>query len=214
MAEPIRHFYAHPPVIERAISVRGVISPERYEKGFPSWQKMVKSEFPDHEEISHWKLNVKHQGLETEGAMPIFDPKDAEVTIQHRFWRRNNTGKRSWCLQVRPDRLVVNLVRHGEDGHKFEELSSLLNEWLPKWNEHFEVEKIYGTFVEYVNMLSARVTPQFIEKGGGINVGKAFRLFAEVPIPHQGLIPPYDCKMTVICDRDLPCYLAIQLFGS
>ena len=209
---PSRKFYANPPVIERAISVHGAIDLERYEKAFASWEERIKSAFPDHETISQWTLNIKHDPKE--GGLPVFDPNLAEVSVQHRFWRHNKAGKRAWCLQVRSDRLVVNLVRHGDDGHKFEELSSVLAEWLPRWNEHFQVEKIPGTQVEYVNVLSARVTPQFIEPGGGINVGKAFRLFSNVPMAHEGVIPPYDCKMTVVCDKKMPCYLFIHLFGS
>lgn len=211
MAEMVgRKFYESPPVVERAVSIFATIDPETYEKQIPAWEALMRDPFPDYEPVTQWKLNVKQQ---QDGA-PIFDPSSAEIIIHHRFWRKSPQGKRRWCIQVRPERLTVNLVRVDDDGRKFEEISDVIASWLPRWVETFKVDKLHGVKIEYVNVISARVTPQFVTKEGGIRISDVFRLFSGVPMVHEGLAPPYECQMTIVCDKKLPCYLTVHVFGS
>ncbi len=202
-----RHVYRSPPVVERAISVAGEIDAVRYETRIEQWREIVSAEFPEYDPVPQWTLNLKQ-----ENGVPLFDSSPPEVHILHRYWRKSRGGKRAWCIQIRPNLISVNLLREPHDSHRFEEIAAVLAEWLPRWQQHFEVVPIRGVTIEYVNVISHETTPQFATPRA-VDISKAFALFSSVPIPNYGLKPPYNCEITLICDKDMPCDLNIHVAG-
>ena len=176
---PKRVIYKNPPVVERAVSVVGTIDPSVYEKNMPTWQGLVAEEFPIYEPFTEWRLDIKQQP----DGPPVMNQEDAEVHVIHRFWKTNDAGRKVCCVQLREDQLTVNLLREGEDGHRFDDMATVLAKWLPKWVDHFGVNNLHGTRIEYVNVISSLITPQFIDKKGGIEIAKAFLVFSGLPIP-------------------------------
>jgi hypothetical protein len=202
--QPIK--YKKPPIIERVVSVVGSVVLDNFYAKFEGWKEIIQPHFPDYDPIKEWKLN-----LEMKNGVPNLTDAPPEVHVTHRFWRRNQRGERFMSMRILPNQLTLNLHREGDNPHDFRELLAQLKEWLPQWLAHFSVKGCMAVSLDYINVISAFNTPQFINPNGSINVGQALVVFAGVPNPHFGIIQPYDCQMGLMIDPDRPAVFALRV---
>jgi len=105
------------------------------------------------------------------------------------------------------------LHREGSVPHRYSELRAEFERWLPRWMSHFSVSGCSRVQLEYVNLLSAKVTPQFTDDKGGLMIGRVLKVFAGIPTHHQGIIPPYDCQMGLRIDAKKPAAFHLRVRG-
>lgn len=198
-SEPvIKLRYKKPPIVERVATVTGNFSDSPVDLFFSrieSWKDIVRKEFPIHDPLTEWLLNVAERN-----GVPLFDEAEPEVQITHRFSRRNEHGQRLWSMRCPPDRLTLNL--HAEDNipHDFEELYGAVKDWLPRWADHFGVTTFSRVQLDYVNLLGPRTTPDFVARDGGIQVQRLLEVFGKIPGKHKSIIAPYDCKVGLLIE--------------
>jgi len=203
---PARIKYKRPPIIERIIGVYHEIPPDVFNLRLPEWVEKISKTYsrPDH--LAEWEIEI-----EDRNGVPIVKTLQPRAKIIHLFWKPHPKGEKVFGMRLRPDRLVFHLRREGEDPHEFEELYAEAKEWLHLWAAHFGVGAVSGITLEYVNILSHRLTPQFIGAGGGIQVGEALTIFTNIPGKHKGLTNPYECKVRLLIDPDKPCHLDVKV---
>lgn len=200
--------YKRPPVIERVLSVTANITQETFFSRFEGWKAIIQDHFPDYDPVKDWRLHIKsHEG------MPVLTDQQPELVITHRFWRRTKQGKRYFSMRLLPSELTLNLHPESENPHSFEELNAELASWLPQWMSHFDVQECSSVRLGYINMISNATTPQFVDQTGRVQVGRVLRVFAGVPSPNLGIIPPYDCQMGLLIDAERPAVFALRVFG-
>jgi len=171
MPEKIR--YKNPPIVERIIGVYHQIPQDEFEKRLPSWVDKIRSHFPMQEGISEWMINIQEKN-----GVPIVSSLVPKASIIHLYWQKHPKNLRIHGMRLRPDRLVFHLKREEKNAHDFDELMPHMERWLPLWAEHFGINEIEGTTVEYVNILDGNITPQFADQNG-VRVGEALNVFAK-----------------------------------
>lgn len=201
--------YKRPPILERVLTVTADVSPENFFGRFERWKDVIRETFPEYEPINDWKLNIETR----EDGTPLLTHVQPELEITHRFWRRNNTGKRFMSMRIAPNQLSLNLNRDSEDCHLFNELYDEYSKWLPQWMTHFGATGCANVTLNYVNLISCDTTPQFVDASGSIQVGRVLRVFAGVPGRHMGIVPPYDCQMGLMIDEKKPAIFALRVLG-
>jgi hypothetical protein len=202
------HFhYKRPPIIERVLTVTADIPLENYFARFEDWKCLIHDKFPEHDPITDWHLNIETR----EDGTPLLTDVQPELTITHRFWRRNSQGKKFLSMRLLPNQLTMNLHPEAKDAHRFEELHAEFSTWLPLWLSHFGGKDCATVSLNYINLISRHTTPQFVTPQGAINVGHALRVFAGLPGQHMGIIPPYDCQMGLMIDPERPATFALRV---
>lgn len=205
----VRVIYENPPIIERAASITAAIPDEVFYSRLETWKEIVREFFPDYDPIQQWMLNFKQ-----EGEVPTLGEAPAQVLVTHRFWKRNAENRRFMSMRILPTRLTLNLHPERNDPHHFEELFNELMTWLPRWASHFGASQFSAVQLDYINLIAAETTPQFVDaKTGSVNIGAVLTVFGGVPGHHEGLVPPYDCQIGVIMDRKRPSILRIRVQG-
>jgi hypothetical protein len=201
--------YKKPPIIERVLSVTADIPLENYFARLEDWKARIHDRFPEHDPITDWNLKIEAR----EDGTPLLTDVQPELTITHRFWHRNSKGKRFLSMRLAPNQLTMNLHPEETDTHHFEELHAEFSNWLPLWLSHFGGNACDTVALNYINLISHQTTPQFINHDGGIQIGRILRVFAGLPNPLMGIIPPYDCQMGLMIDPKRPATFAMRVMA-
>ena len=201
--------YKNPPVVERVLSIVGDIKTETFYSQFESWRTLVTETFPEYDPIKEWMIKIE----QNKEGMPLLGQGLPEVKITHRFWRRNELGKRFLSMRILPDKMTLNLHREEGRPHTYEELRHEVEQWFPRWYNHFGLTGCSTVQLHYVNILSPQVTPQLTDREGSVLVGKALKVFSGVPTRHHGIIPPYDCQMGLSIDPKRDCAFHLRVRG-
>jgi hypothetical protein len=204
-----RATYKKPPVIERAATVTAHIPPEVFFARFESWKSEILKDFPDYDPIQQWLINYTNRE-----EVPVLDEVPPQVRVTHRFWKRNLQNQRFMSMRVLPNRLTLNLHPEYNDPHRYEELRDALMRWFPLWVAHFSATEFPQVHLDYINLLAAETTPQFVEpKTGAVHIGQALTVFASGPGKNQGITPPYDCQMGLAIDRERGSFFRLRILG-
>jgi uncharacterized protein (TIGR04255 family) len=199
--------YKKPPIIERVISVVADISEENFYSRLESWKAIVQSDFPDYDPIKAWNLNIQMKG-----DVPVLEDSLPEVEVTHRFWKLNDHGQRFMSMRVLPNQFTLNLHPEPEQPHAFDELLRAFENWLPRWLSHFGGNGCQTIVLNYINLLSARTTPQFIANGG-VKLGGVLSVFVGLPGRFTNIIPPYDCQIGLMIDAQKPALFQMRVVG-
>jgi hypothetical protein len=117
-------------------------------------------------------------------------------------------------MRILPNRLTINLHPEKSDPHHFEELYDELMRWFPRWSSHFGAAEFSVVQLDYINLIAAETTPQFIDgRTGAVQIGDVLEVFGRVPGHHEGIIPPYDCQIGIVIDKQRPTVLRIRVHG-
>jgi hypothetical protein len=182
--------YKKPPVVERAFVVHAPVSEEKFQLKAEAWEAVVKNEFPHARTVTEWTLAV----TEKEG-MPVLDPEKQTLTLRQTFWRAPGVRK-DRGMQLWPERISFNVLGDLENPRHYEDLEELFKRWLPQWASHFEVSTFSGVTMEYVNILSEKTLPTFVD-GTQIRVGDAVTMFRMIPGGLRKLLSPFDFQLNV-----------------
>lgn len=200
-----RVLYKKPPIVERIIGAYQDIPQDDFERKLPSWVEKIRHDFPVEQHISEWKIDI-----EDKNGVPFVKSLEPKARIIRLYWQKHKKNSRVIGMRIRPDRLVFHLCREENNPHEFSELLPYMEQWLPRWAEHFGITEINGITVEYYNVLDGNITPQFASQEG-IRVGDALTVFSNFPGAHQGITNPYDCKVRLILDMDTPRWLDFRV---
>ncbi len=189
-------YYLNPPIIERVASVYCEMSEETFESLLEDWQNMVREDFPIAEPLKEWLINFREV---TEEKIPVFDTTEPILKITPRFSRKSSKEGFDLSIRCPAGQFTMNMHSNPAQGqsrrytHLYEEFAK----WLPRWLQHFGVEKVHRITLHYVNALSNQTVPSFYDKAGNLLLGKVITVFARIPGEHERLIPPLDCTATV-----------------
>jgi hypothetical protein len=197
--------YKNPPIVERVIGVYHQIPQDEFEKRLPAWEEKIRADFPRRQEVAEWLINI-----EEKNGVPMVQSLIPKASIIHLYWQKHLHRARVLGMRVRPDRLVFHLCREDGNIHDFDELMPNMERWLPQWAEHFGVTDLEGISVEYYNRLDGNITPQFADQNG-VRIAEALNVFANFSGSHLGLIPPYECKVRLVFNKDKPTYLTVRV---
>ena len=197
--------YKNPPIVERIIGAYHSISQDDFEKQLPSWVEKIRHDFPVEQHIAEWKIDI-----EDKNGVPFVKSLEPKARIIHLYWQKNKNNRRVIGMRIRPDRLVFHLCREENDPHEFAELFPYMEQWLPRWAEHFGFTEVNGITVEYYNVLDGNITPQFASQDG-VRVGEALTVFSNFPGEHQGITNPYDCKIRLVIDKEKPSLFDLRV---
>ncbi len=198
--------YRKPPIDQRIIGVYHPMKLEVFETKLPGWIERIRDEFPVPESFAEWVIDITERA-----GIPFLQDARPKARLIRLFWKRHPKSLKVFGMRLRPDRLVFHLRREQEDAHEFDELYALMENWLGRWMEHFGIEGLDGTTVEYVNLLNQRLTPQFIPAQGGLRVGQALKVFSDVPGRFKSIAKPYDCRMRLVVDEKMPCFFDVRV---
>lgn len=201
--------YKKPPIVERILAVYHQIPQEEFEKRLPSWTEKIAATYPVPGHLSEWMIDI-----EDRDGVPFVKSLVPKARIIHLFWKRHPKNQHVFGMRLRPDRLVFHLLREADDPHKFEELLPEMQEWLPRWAQHFGVERVEGVTVEYVNVLDGNITPQFLDQAGDLKIGEALTLFEHFPGKYEGFSAPIDSRIRLVIDHRKPIYFDVRVRGD
>jgi uncharacterized protein (TIGR04255 family) len=204
---PRRIRYKKPPIVERIFTVTCDLPPEAFFSKFESWKEIIQPHFPHYDPHKDWKLN-----LEVKNGVPIFTNAQPEVQITHRFARLDAKGKKRVSMRLLPNEFSLNLHHDPSQPHYFEELFAEIENWVPQWIAHFGVKGCSSIAIDYINLISAVTTPNFV-KDSSVYIGDVLTVFSQVPIPYHGIIPPYDCQVGLMVDPKRPATFAFRVLG-
>ena len=203
---PTKIKYKKPPIVERIVAVYHQIPQEEFDLRLPAWIEKIKKPYSRPEHIAEWQIEI-----EDKSGIPVIKTLQPKAKIFYQFWKPHPKGTKVYGLHLRPDRLAFRLRREEDDPHDFDELYVEMKEWIHQWSEHFGVPSVSGVALEYINMLSHEITPQFGTKDGGILTGEALMLFANIPGKYQSITAPYECRARLIIDEKMPCYFDVKV---
>ena len=183
--------YRNAPVVERVVTLRVPMKAELFESRLEAWNAIVSPEYPVSEPLVEWLVQME----EKEG-VPLFDTLSPKLKITPRFSRRSKADGFDWSIRCPSGQFTMNMHSHPGSERCYQNLRDEFAKWLPRWMDHFGVEKAEVLSMGYINDLSHEVTPQFFNDRG-LELGKVLKVFASVPGKHESLEPPYDCRVTV-----------------
>lgn len=183
--------YLHPPVIERAVTLRVPMKAEVFESRLEEWKELVRSEYPVDESLVEWLVQMK----EKEG-VPLFDTLEPTLKITPRFSRRSKAEGFDWGIRCPVGQFTMNMHSVPGSNRRYNNLRDEFARWLPRWMDHFGVDHANVLSMAYINDLSRDVTPQFFNERG-LELGRVIKVFSSVPGKHESLEPPYDCRVMV-----------------
>ena len=192
--------YRHPPVIERALVVHlpTPVPEERFQIKADEWRAALVEDFPHFETVTEWTLRVvEHQGI------PVLDTANQMMTLRQTFWQLGPAQRKKQGMQLWQDKISFNILGDIEDPREFEELQSLVKQWVSKWIQDFDVKAMTGVTLQYVNLLSKHTLPSFME-GTKLKIGEAIRLFGGIPVKRELLLPPFDFQVNLSVDEAAP----------
>jgi len=192
--------YRNPPVIERALVVHlpDPIPEERFQIKADEWRAALVEDFPHFETVTEWTLRV----VEKQG-IPVLDTANQMMTLRQTFWQLGPQQKKKQGMQLWQDKISFNILGDIADPREFEELQSLVKQWLSKWVQDFDVKTMSGVTLQYVNLLSKRTLPAFLD-GDKLKIGEAVRLFGGIPVKRELLLPPFDFQVNLSVDDVAP----------
>lgn len=182
---------------------------ERFQAQFESWREQVEKEFPHYEPAKQWLILV----TEKDG-VPLYDSFQPELRITHRFSRKSEGGRRELAMTCPQDALALHLFTKPGSVHGYGELAAECRKWLPRWSQHFAAEWVKKLQLHYMNVLSPETVRPFILENRSLQLQRILTTFATVPGPSEGLIPPYDCTVTVQLQENPSMTLAYKVVGN
>ncbi len=193
-------FYRRPPVIERVVGVYAEMSDEVFEGRFDEWRAIVEKEYPVYEPLTEWLIQVKDTDHREEGAIPLFDTMQPELRITPRFSRKSSKENFDWSIRCPRGQLTMNMHSRPTQGaeRRYDTLRAEFSRWLPRWLAHFSVESMTRVTAHYVNLVNRHTVPAFVTKEGRLLLDQVVAVFSQIPGEHECLIPPYDCKATLL----------------
>lgn len=201
--------YERPPVVERVCTIRASVSDEVFHENLESWKAEVVKQFPCDSSITQWMLN-----MEERDGLPLLDTIRPELEITPRFSLVPESDGWDQSLRFPKGQLTINLHSAPGDGRGFEALRALYFEWIPRWISHFKVSRAESVSLLYINELSKRTIPEFVADDGGLMVDKVLRVFTSIPGEHEQLLPPFDCKVTLLLKEPEGARMRIQLIDA
>lgn len=198
--------YERPPVVERVVSVWADVTQEKHESRFEEWRSLVEPAYPVYEPLKEWTLQVQ----EVEGVPLLNDIKPA-LKITPRFSRKSAKDGFDWSIRCPAGQFTMNM--HSEPGspRRFSHLQKEFQHWFPLWMKHFEVKTIHRIQLLYINRLNRHTIPQFTQDNGSLEVDKVLTVFTQIPGEHEMLVPPLDCRATVVLPEPPGAKLEIRL---
>jgi hypothetical protein len=192
--------YRNPPVIERALVVHlpHPVPEEQFQVKADEWRAALIEDFPHLETMTEWTLRV----IEKQG-IPVLDTANQTMTLRQTFWQVGPAQKKKQGMQLWQDKISFNVLGEIGDPREFEELRSLVKQWLSKWVQDFDIKSMSGVTLQYVNLLSKRTLPTFME-GNKLKIGEAIRLFGGIPVQRELLLPPFDFQVNLRVDDVQP----------
>jgi uncharacterized protein (TIGR04255 family) len=188
-----RRIYERPPVFQRIATVVAEVDQELHEARFEEWRLHVETEFPHYEPLEEWLINV----TEKEG-IPLWDTMQPELKITPRFSKKPKKENFDWSLRCPPGKLSVNMHSNPENPRRYHELQHSFSTWLPRWIERFEVKKLTRVSLRYINRLNQLTIPNFTVPPSQLLLDQVLNVFVKIPGEHDSLIPPYDCRATLL----------------
>jgi hypothetical protein len=191
--------YKRPPVVERAVSVTGDVSEQAFQERVDTWAEAVQDALPVHTRKVEWEILIRD-----DNQVPVLDEDGTKMRLVHQFWPSDpKETKASWCLQLWPSRLAVNLRRvNDRDLRSFQDLDRLACDWIPRWGQHFGVRDVSKVVLEYCNLLSVETVPEFATKDV-VHLDKLITVFSSIPGPAGSMITnPYKCMCGLLVKRD------------
>lgn len=198
--------YKNPPIVERNVGVYRSIPQGLFESRLPSWAEKIRQEYPVVGHLAEWMIDI-----EDRNGIPFVKSLEPKARIIHLFWENRPKHVRVHGMRLRPDRLVLHLLREDKTAHSFEEMLPRMKKWLPLWAEHFEITELDGVAVEYYNVLDGNLTPQFMGPNGALNVGEALTMFSHFPGRYKGITTPYDCKVRLVLEETKPTLFDLRV---
>lgn len=164
-----------------------------HEAQFEEWRLQVEPEFQHYVPLEEWLLNVE----EKEG-IPLWDTIQPELKITPRFSKKPKKENFDWSLRCPPGKLQINMHSNPDNPRRYGELQHSFAEWLPRWIGRFEVKRFTHVSLMYVNRLNPLTIPNFTIPPAQLLLDKVLTVFVKIPGEHESLIPPYDCRATLL----------------
>lgn len=203
--------YVHGPVHERAICVFAPIAEDTFLDRLDRWREAAASGLPVCTRFADRDIVLPNDQSE---------PATQRVSIRHRFWNEDPAKAHAdWCVQLSPDRFVVNLRRNGlADQRGFNELRDFFCQWYPKWLDCFGNPEAKRVQLEYWNRVNKHTIPD-CATDKYIEVKDIFTVFASTPMPpcsSQYVVPyRYEANWDAVLDeRDYRLSASIRAVAS
>jgi len=205
---PPRRSYARAPIVERIATFHAQIEEERFLLGFEEWQWAVREDYPHHEPHKEWLIAVKEKN-----GVPLFDTLQPELRLTHLFSRKSADGRREFGMRCPMDAIAFHLFTSPGVSKGYGDLHSEVVKWLPRWMDHFQVEKLTNLELHYSNRITPETVGPFI-RDGRIELASILTAFLALPGTHECLIPPYDCTATVLLREEPQMVLTLRIHGD
>lgn len=188
-----RRRYRIPPIIQRVVTLHAPMELELYESRLETWGEIVKEEFPNYQPVNQWLIQVKEKD-----GVPLYDTMQPVLDITPRFSLKPAHHGFDWSLRCPCGQLTLNMHSEPGDERGYDHLRESFHRWLPQWMRHFEVKLLEKISLLYINRLDQRTIPKFTTETGALRLNEVLKVFVQIPGEHESLIPPYDCKATVL----------------
>ncbi len=173
------------PVYERAICIYACIPEDQFLEGLEVWKEAVSSEFPVYTRFADQEITLSRDGAQ---------PPVQKISIRHRFWSADPQQEHAdWCIQLAPDRFIVNLRREGSEDRKgFAVLREFFGKWHIQWMSCFGSPALKHVKLEYWNRINKDTVPGHAIDNY-VEVKDIFTVFAETPMPQSATkyVVPY-----------------------
>jgi len=206
---PPRRVYERPPIFQRIATVFADVNQDVHEAQFEEWRLQVETEFPHYEPLEEWLLNVH----EKEG-IPLWDTMQPELKITPRFSKKPKSENFDWSLRCPPGKLQINMHSNPDNPRRYRELESSFSEWLPRWLGRFEVKNFKKVSLRYINRLNALTIPNFTVPPDQLLLDQVLNVFVRIPGEHESLIPPYDCRATLLLGGKKGATFEIRVYSD
>lgn len=189
--------YRKPPILERVATVDAEMSEDAFKAKLDSWRALVEKDFPVYEPLQEWLINV----VQKDG-IPLWDQIEPELKITPRFSKKSSSDNFDWSIRCPQGRFSVNMHSHPGEPRNFGQLKNAFEEWLPQWMTNFEVVHFKRLSLLYVNFLNESTLPDFVNKDGSIEIGKALTIALGIPGLSETLTTPYKLSARFLLEAD------------
>lgn len=203
--------YKNPPITQRTFTIWFELSEESFYGRLPAFEQAIKEQFPEKGARKNWALKFN-----SKDGTPDFSSVKPQVEIIHEFHKRDAKHRKYCNVELEPNRISFHLVRTSDpDGsaHSFEDLSKEVQQGMLTFLRILEPKKIGRLDLDYVNIISRKNTPSFVEQDGGIHIGQLLTVFNSFPTKYESITPPYDCQIGLALDKEQGYFSIVRVAG-
>ena len=141
----------------------------------------------------------------------MLDDIQPELKITPRFAKKSAKEGWDWSIRCPAGQFTMNMHSPPGSQRSYAHLAEEFQKWFPRWQQHFGVTRVQKCEMVYLNELSAATLPAFTTKEGALEIAKVLTVFTHIPGEHEHLVPPFDCRATVLLREPAGATLSIQL---